>query len=416
MPAEIAAAHNPIDLLFREEAARVAWDRDARRAALDLAADLPMPNWRRGRGWTLEPPAIEFGAYDLAPAADVAHVDGSGAIRLRDGRLVALPTDVPSGVRVFDLALPLPDDLAAQLDRCVGAASGKFAALNRGAYTGGVAIEVTPGARPEAAIEIHHDSAGLRALAMPRILVWVRAGARARLLESVRGGSEAAGLTVSVSELILDEGAELEYVDLTGLGSQAIGVIRRQARLGPHSRVTWTSAAFGGRFLNVLWKADLMGEEAQSTATGIYVTTGQEQHALESRTEHLAPHTRAHVVFRGAVGGRGRSVFDGVLASVKTAYDTQSYLGDHILFLSSEARADAIPRLDIEGSDVNIQHGASVGRVDPEQIHYLMTRGIGPELARELLVMGYFDPTLARIPDEGLRHAWRQEILDRVRA
>lgn len=412
---EVVARQGQLPTYLAEEVERGTADLAGRRAAAAAFADLSPVSWRRGRGWTIESPSLDFAAYDLAPWTAAERVSEC-ASRFRDGRLLSLGTQVPNGIRVYDLrdGASTPSALFAAVGSAAPASLGQLEALNRAAYTGGVLIEVTPDAPRDASVEVEHVLTDAGRLALPRTTVVVRAGSRVRLLESVHGEGGSHGVLNAVTEVILEEGAEVDFIDLTGLGEDAFAAIRRHLRVGPRAKVRWTSGTFGGGFLSMHWKADMVGEGSSLAATGVYVSVGREQHALESRTDHVAPHTEANVVFRGAVGGRARSVFDGILTSIKEAKGTQAYLGEHVLFLSREARADAIPRLDIEGSDVRIQHGATVGRVDPEQIHYCETRGIDPDMAKEMLVMGYFEPTLARIPDETLRDAWRDEILRRV--
>ena len=407
-----------------EPPARAPWLAERQDRAARAYGALEMPTWRRGRGWSLRPEPLALETYRPRPAADVraAGRDGDEAITLIDGRVAGLPRTLPAGVEVLPLGPGAPDilpALAAQwVGSLVGPEAGKLEALNLAALTGGALVHVARGARPGAPIRIRHRLTLDGAAALTRLVVVVEEGAEAEVVEECvdAGGGLVRTLVDGVSEIYVGAAARLRYVDVTELGPTAKGIVRRRARLERDSHLDWTSGVFGGGFLSLAWDSVLAGQGARVDATGIYVSKGREQHALVSDTWHRVPSTEADVQFRGAVFDRCGSVFDGIIRTDSAAKGTVSHLGDHLLFLSPHAHADSIPALLIEGDDVKVGHGATIGRVDPDQIYYLAARGIDPVQAREMLVLGYFEPTLMRIPDEALRDGQRASIRRLVRA
>lgn len=404
--------HAPAWLAERQAQARTAFEA------------LEMPTWRRGRGWSLAPGPLELERY--TPAATGAAVSdatpvlgGPGAI-LTDGVLTALSKRFPDGVEAIPLGSAgldiLPAAAAAWLGAVVGPDAGKLEALNLAALTGGIVLRVRAGAHVTTPLRIRHLVQGAQRVSLPRVVVVVEEGAQATVLEEVSDptGGGTVALMNGVTEILLGDAARLHYIDVTELGPDATGIGHRRARLGRDSRLEWTTGVFGGGFLSLSWDSELAGPGARVDSTGVYLSGGREQHALTSDTWHRAPSTEADVQFRGAVFGHTGSVFDGIIRTDKTAKGTVSHLGDHLLFLSRHARADSIPSLLIEGDDVKVGHGATIGRVDPNQIFYMGARGIDPDRAREMLVLGYFEPTLARIPDEALRETQRATIRRRV--
>jgi Fe-S cluster assembly protein SufD len=96
------------------------------------------------------------------------------------------------------------------------------------------------------------------------------------------------------------------------------------------------------------------------------------------------------------------------------AQKTDGYQANRNLNLSRDSRADSIPGLEIMADDVRCTHGATVGKIDPELIFYLQSRGIPTRDAEKLIVEGFFDPVMQRIPFEGVRDRFAQTIIDKM--
>lgn len=122
------------------------------------------------------------------------------------------------------------------------------------------------------------------------------------------------------------------------------------------------------------------------------------------------PHTTSDLLFKGALLDRSRVVWQGMIYVAPGAFKTDGYQANRNLVLSRQARADSIPGLEILADDVRCTHGATVGKIDPEQIFYLRTRGIPDVEAKRLIVEGFFDPIMQRIPFEGVRARFQEAI------
>ena len=109
---------------------------------------------------------------------------------------------------------------------------------------------------------------------------------------------------------------------------------------------------------------------------GAYLATGRQQFDIDSFTDHIAPHTKADVLYRGIIRDRAHTVFEGLIKVEHGAQLTDSYLANHNLLLSPKARADSLPTLEIEANDVRCTHGATVGQLDEEQLFYMRCRGL----------------------------------------
>ena len=159
---------------------------------------------------------------------------------------------------------------------------------------------------------------------------------------------------------------------------------------------------------------DLAGEGAPGRMSGFYFTDGNQHLDHDTQQNHLAPHTTSDLLFKGALKGKSRSVWQGMIYVAPGAQKTDGYQANRNLVLSEDARADSIPGLEILADDVRCTHGATVGKLEQEPLFYLESRGIPQKEAERILVEGFFDPIMQRIPFDGVRERFQQAILSKT--
>jgi Fe-S cluster assembly protein SufD len=157
-----------------------------------------------------------------------------------------------------------------------------------------------------------------------------------------------------------------------------------------------------------------VGEGATGRMSGFYFTDGVQHLDHDTQQNHHAPHTTSDLLFKGALKDRSRSVWQGMIYVAPGAQKADGYQANRNLVLSRTARADSIPGLEILADDVRCTHGATVGKIDPDQVYYLRSRGIPYDDAERLIVEGFFDPIMQRISFEGVRSRFQQAILDKM--
>jgi Fe-S cluster assembly protein SufD len=149
--------------------------------------------------------------------------------------------------------------------------------------------------------------------------------------------------------------------------------------------------------------------------SGFYFTDGKQHLDHDTQQNHLAPHTTSDLLFKGALKDSSRSVWQGMIYVAPGAQKTDGYQANRNLVLNSKARADSIPGLEILADDVRCTHGATVGKIDPDMIFYLLSRGIPYAEAERLVVEGFFDPIMQRIPFDGVRQRFQQAIVSKMK-
>ncbi|MCH2668619.1 MAG: SufD family Fe-S cluster assembly protein, partial [Gammaproteobacteria bacterium] len=129
---------------------------------------------------------------------------------------------------------------------------------------------------------------------------------------------------------------------------------------------------------------------------------------------HRAEGQTSDLLFKGALRDGSRSVWQGMINVEPGAQKTDGFQANRNLLLAKEARADSIPGLEIQADDVRCTHAATISKLEEEHLFYLMSRGIHLEEARKVVVDGFFDPIMERIPFEGVRERLKSSVVDKM--
>ncbi|MEN6435688.1 MAG: SufD family Fe-S cluster assembly protein, partial [Anaerolineaceae bacterium] len=160
----------------------------------------------------------------------------------------------------------------------------------------------------------------------------------------------------------------------------------------------------------------LHGQGSEGKMSGFYFTNNHQHLDHDTQQNHLAPNTTSDLLFKGALLDESRSVWQGMIYVAPEAIKTDGYQANRNLILSRNARADSIPGLEILADDVRCTHGATIGKIDPDLLFYLVSRGIPQKEAEKLIVEGFFDPIMERIPFEGVRNRFHTAIQKKMKS
>jgi len=217
-----------------------------------------------------------------------------------------------------------------------------------------------------------------------------------------------------VVEIHVGENAKLQFVELQSFGKNVWNFTNERARVESGGTIEWTFGAIGSHLTKNFTDLDLAGDGATGKMSGFYFTNGKQHLDHDTQQNHLAPHTTSDLLFKGALLENSRSVWQGMIYVAPGAQKADGYQANRNLILNKSAHADSLPGLEILADDVRCTHGATVGKIDPEEIFYLLSRGIPKKEAERLIVEGFFDPIMQRIPFEGVRNRFQQYIHDKM--
>ena len=308
-----------------------------------------------------------------------------------------------------------PELVARMVGQTVNPEEGKFAALAACLSQNGILLYIPKGVTVEQPLNSLLWGPGANLAFLSHILVWVDEGASVTYVHEAASPDEnGPALHAGIVEIIVSDNASLRFVELQSWGRHVWNFSHERVRVGRNGNLDWIFGAIGSRLTKNFSELDLAGEGATGRMSGFYFTDGNQHLDHDTQQNHLAPHTTSDLLFKGALKGHSRSVWQGMIYVAVGAAKTDGYQANRNLVLSPNARADSIPGLEILADDVRCTHGATVGKLEQEPLFYLKSRGIPDKEAERLLVEGFFDPIMQRIPFEGVRARFQQAIHEKT--
>ena len=303
------------------------------------------------------------------------------------------------------------------IGKVVKPSEGKFAAMSAALAQNGVLLYVPRNVIIETPLHSLIWGAGVNDANIWHVMVYLEEGSSATYVHEVASETDSNGQSFQASniEIYVGPSANLRFVELQSWGRNVWNVTHERVNVDRDGQVDWVFGAIGGHLTKNFADLDLIAPGANGKMSGFYFTD-QDQHLdYDSQQNHLAPHTTSDLLFKGALVEKSRSVWQGMIYVAPGADKTDGYQANRNLLLSRDARADSIPGLEILADDVRCTHGATVGKIDQDQIFYLMARGISRVDAERLIVEGFFDPIMLRIPFEGVRERFQQSIINKMK-
>lgn len=282
----------------------------------------------------------------------------------------------------------------------------KFAAHNAAAWRHGLLVHVPKGVVLERPLYVRIANSTEEGSLFWRLLVIAEEESRFSLIEEYASGSpELSGYSNAVSELFVGQAAKLEYVSIQNLSRGTWHFASHHATVERDAELDWVAGGFGSRKGKTWIQNDLAGQGAQSRVTGAYFGDGSQHIDFDTFQRHVAPSTQSDFAFKGALRDTATAVWRGMIRVERDAQQTDAYQESRALMLSPDAHAVPIPGLEILANDVRCTHGATVGRVDRDELFYAMARGLSRAEAERLIIRGFFQDILDRIELEPVREA-----------
>jgi len=391
------------------------WLRARRRAAWQTFEATPTPlmtdeEWRR-----TDIRKLDFASFNVPTEAPAIYEPESstdhrnGFIQIADGYVMDhhLEPEVAAKGVVFsslsDAATTHPDIVRQNLGTLIPDSYGKFASLAN-ALASGVFVYVPAGVEVELPIQASFTLTQGGSAVFPRTLIVAERHASVTFIDRYYSADiEAASVSVGVAEIFTGEGAQVRYVNVQEWGRNVWNFMAQKHHVGRDGQDRNLNIALGGRLSKANVEAELAGSGANCEMLGLFF--GDENQFFDAHTlqDHASPNGFSDLLYKGVLRDTSRSVFSGLIRVRPGSQKTDAYQTNRNLLLSDRARADSIPNLEIEANDVKCSHGASVGPIDPDQLFYLQTRGLSRRDAERLIVDGFFEPLITRIPLEGVR-------------
>lgn len=220
--------------------------------------------------------------------------------------------------------------------------------------------------------------------------------------QTVGEGTEKATANIVV-EVIAKQGAKVKFAAIDQLGENVTTYINRRANVGRDASVDWAIGIMNVGNVVADFDSDLVGEGSHSEVKAVAISAGRQTQGIDTRVTNSGRHSVGHILQHGVIRERGTLTFNGIGHILKGAVGADAQQESRVLMLSDQARGDANPILLIDENEVTAGHAASVGRVDPEEMYYLMSRGLEKTEAERLVIRGFLGSVLTAIPIKAVR-------------
>ncbi len=390
------------------------WLNERRRNGASLAQELALPTQKQ-KGWEFTDLAgLDPDSFDSAGGGDAAALERvkslvapfEGGLQIRQVDSLALDADGAGDGNGGPIVMPLstaierhPDLVKPHLGTIVPSKD-PFVARNEAGWSGGAFVYVPRGQALEAPVEITALQTAASSALNWRTLIVLEEDAQAEIWEQyLSGDGESEALFNAVVELRVGPGARLRFACGQALSTNSWVFGSQRAEVERDGSLDWIALGFGSARGKVRMETKLAGQGASAKVTGAYAGADSQHLDFDTTQEHAAPNTTSDLAFRGVLTDRATAVWRGMIRVDPGAQKTDAFQESRNLLLSTQAHADAIPGLEIEANDVRCTHAAAVAQVDPDQLYYLRSRGLGEPDAKRLVIEGFMQALVQRITE-----------------
>ena len=303
--------------------------------------------------------------------------------------LKSLQSLLASGVTISRLADGV-DEASITLDD-------PMSAFNAALLQDGLRIAVAKGATQDKPIGLLFIDDGSSAVTQTRVLIDVGENAKLSVVECPLSAGDDKQFCNSVTQVVLSDNAELDFVRLQQRSKSHMSVNKFAAQLKRDSILNYNNFDFGGGLARNDIFADIVGAGASVKLRGLYLASGQQHIDNHTRVDHRVGPATSTEDYRGILNGRARCVFNGKAIVHAGADGTDANQSNHNLLLSETAEIDTKPELEIYADDVKCSHGATVGQLDKAALFYLRSRGLDKDQATQALTRAFAAAILGKL-------------------
>ena len=228
-------------------------------------------------------------------------------------------------------------------------------------------------------------------------------------LETYGEGAVPATANITV-EVIAQAGAQIKFSAIDRLGQNVTAYISRRGNLDNDAMIDWAIGVMNEGNVVADFDSDLYGKGSHADMKVVALSSGKQVQGIDTRVTNYGCNSIGNILQHGVILEKGTLTFNGIGHIIKGAKGADAQQESRVLMLSDQARSDANPILLIDENDVTAGHAASIGQVDPEDMYYLMSRGLDKATAERLVVRGFLGSVIVEIPVKEVRDEMIENI------
>jgi Fe-S cluster assembly protein SufD len=279
--------------------------------------------------------------------------------------------------------------------------SKKFAALHQANVRAGTFIYIPKNVEVALPLETLHWMRGPGASVFPHTLIIVGENSKVTVIDRFESSDpDEPGLACGVNDLFLESGAKLTYVNVQNWSRQALAIQINSTVVGRDASAVNMALNLGGKYARTESVSRLVGQGGRSDMLAVSVAEGAQEFDQRTLQDHRKHDTASDLLYKNSLDDQARTIFAGLIRVEPGAHRTDAYQKVRNLLLSDDAEANSMPGLEIMADEVRCTHGATSGQIEEEEFFYLLSRGIPPREARQLLVFGFLNEVIERLGNE----------------
>lgn len=400
-------------LIFSQSKAEPAWLQEKRLAAFDKIDDLELPRiervkfqrWNLGDGTITESP-ISANVPDFTSFGENPKLVQLGTQTV----LESLPAKlVEQGVVFTDFHSAL-EEIPQVIEKYFATAlkfdEDKLSAYHTAYFNSGAVLYVPDNVEIDLPLEgIFLQDSTSNVPLNKHVLIIAGRHAKVNYLERFEtvGDSNVKATANIAVEVLAQAGSQVKFAAIDRLGNNITTYISRRGRLDNDANIDWALGVMNEGNVIADFDSDLIGNGSHAELKVVAASSGRQIQGIDTRVTNYGNNSIGHILQHGVILERGTLTFNGIGHIIKGAKGADAQQESRVLMLSDKARSDANPILLIDENEVTAGHAASIGQVDPEDMYYLMSRGIDKETAERLVIRGFLGTVITEIPVKAVR-------------
>lgn len=400
-------------LTFSQSKAEPAWLQEKRLAAFDKIDDLELPRiervkfqrWNLGDGTITESP-ISANVPDFTSFGENPKLVQLGTQTV----LESLPAKlVEQGVVFTDFHSAL-EEIPQVIEKYFATAlkfdEDKLSAYHTAYFNSGSVLYVPDNVEIDLPLEgIFLQDSTSNVPLNKHVLIIAGRHAKVNYLERFEtiGDSDVKATANIAVEVLAQAGSQVKFAAIDRLGNNITTYISRRGRLDNDASIDWALGVMNEGNVIADFDSDLIGNGSHAELKVVAASSGRQIQGIDTRVTNYGNNSIGHILQHGVILERGTLTFNGIGHIIKGAKGADAQQESRVLMLSDKARSDANPILLIDENEVTAGHAASIGQVDPEDMYYLMSRGIDKETAGRLVIRGFLGTVITEIPVKAVR-------------
>jgi Fe-S cluster assembly protein SufB len=280
-------------------------------------------------------------------------------------------------------------------------ADNKFAALNSAVWSGGSFIYIPKGVKIDLPLQAYFRINAENMGQFERTLIIADKGSQFHYVEGCTAPTYSSdSLHAAVVEIIALEGARVQYTTIQNWSTNVYNLVTKRAKAYKDATIFWLDCNIGSK-TTMKYPAVLLMESGAHAEVLSVAFAGEGQHQdAGTKIFHIAPNTTSNIHSKSISKAGGRSSYRGLLKVTHGLSNIKSKVTCDALLIDNESRSDTYPAMEIDEDDVTLEHEATVSKIGEEQLFYLMSRGLSEQEAATMIVNGFIEPIVRKLPME----------------